>query len=212
MAIRARRTPQRQHDLGRPYQGFRGIITPYDITVTARRPAPPAPKSGCAARCRPSPIPVFQFGLFSENDLSFFAGADFNFGGRVHTNGNLFLAAGNGATLTLADRVTAVGMSFAPTCRTAWDHERLRAARADSNLDQRTSPTSNLSGISRGRRAAWSPTVPHVQNRWPRDNDVWVGLSLGTYLEQYSQRRHGRAARLPLVPSRQGAPTPRRST
>ena len=31
-------------------------------------------------------VPVFQFGMFSENDLSFFAGANFDFGGRVHTN------------------------------------------------------------------------------------------------------------------------------
>ena len=54
-------------------------------------------------------IPVFQFGIFSENDLSFFAGPNFNFGGRVHTNSNLFLAEGDGNTLTMADRVTAVG-------------------------------------------------------------------------------------------------------
>ena len=39
-------------------------------------------------------VPVFQFGMFSEGDLSFFAGPNFNFGGRVHTNGNLFLAQG----------------------------------------------------------------------------------------------------------------------
>ena len=36
-------------------------------------------------------IPVFQFGIFSENDLSFFAGPNFDFGGRVHTNQHLFL-------------------------------------------------------------------------------------------------------------------------
>ena len=36
-------------------------------------------------------IPVFQFGYFSENDLSFFAGPNFNFGGRVHTNSNALL-------------------------------------------------------------------------------------------------------------------------
>ena len=53
-------------------------------------------------------IPVFQFGMFSDVDLAFFAGPNFNFGGRVHTNGNLFLAEGNGATLTLAGKVTAV--------------------------------------------------------------------------------------------------------
>ena len=53
-------------------------------------------------------IPVFQFGIFSDVDLSFFAGPNFDFGGRVHTNGNLFLAEGNGNTLTLRDKVTAV--------------------------------------------------------------------------------------------------------
>ena len=53
-------------------------------------------------------IPVFQFGMFSETDLAFHAGAEaFQFGGRVHTNGNLFLAPGN--ALTLSDRVTALG-------------------------------------------------------------------------------------------------------
>jgi hypothetical protein len=54
-------------------------------------------------------IPVFQFGTFSDVDLSFFAGANFNFGGRVHTNGNLFLAAQTTGTTTITDKVTAVG-------------------------------------------------------------------------------------------------------
>ena len=46
-------------------------------------------------------IPVFQFGVFSDSDLSYFAGPDFDFGGRVHTNGDLYLAEGNGTTLYL---------------------------------------------------------------------------------------------------------------
>ena len=53
-------------------------------------------------------IPVFQFGVFSDSDLSYFAGPNFNFAGRVHTNGNLFLAEGNGNNLILDDKVTAV--------------------------------------------------------------------------------------------------------
>src|ERR1700675_264163 len=44
-------------------------------------------------------IPVFQFGVFSQSDLSYFPGPDFDFTGRVQTNGNLFLAEGAGATL-----------------------------------------------------------------------------------------------------------------
>src|SRR5262249_33678367 len=53
-------------------------------------------------------IPVFQFGMFSDPDLSFHAGPNFNFGGRIHTNANLFLAQNTGATLTLEEKVTAV--------------------------------------------------------------------------------------------------------
>jgi len=50
-------------------------------------------------------IPVFQFGVFCGYDCSFFAGPDFTFGGRVHTNGNLFLA--SGAHLVFNDKVAA---------------------------------------------------------------------------------------------------------
>lgn len=53
-------------------------------------------------------IPVFQFGVFSESDLSFFPGPQFQFGGRVFTNGNLFLSAQNG-TMTFGSKVQAVG-------------------------------------------------------------------------------------------------------
>ena len=54
-------------------------------------------------------VPVFQFGVFGERSLSFHAGANFDFGGRVHTNGHLFLAQGDGATLTFRDKLTALG-------------------------------------------------------------------------------------------------------
>jgi len=54
-------------------------------------------------------IPVFQFGIFSDSDLSFFAGPNFNFGGRVHTNGDLYLAEGSGNTLTFQSQVSAYG-------------------------------------------------------------------------------------------------------
>jgi hypothetical protein len=48
-----------------PYQGFRGIITPYDIIVTARSNNP---AGGAEVRLRRTlqtvAIPVFQFGVF----------------------------------------------------------------------------------------------------------------------------------------------------
>jgi len=88
-----------------PYQGLIGLLTPYTIDVTAR--APGGGEVHLQRSFQTVAIPVFQFGMFSDVDLSFFAGPNFNFGGRVHTNGNLFLS--SGSTLTLSDKVTAVG-------------------------------------------------------------------------------------------------------
>jgi hypothetical protein len=93
------------------FQGLQGLITPYVVTVTARASG----GVGGAAEVRMKrevqtvAVPVFQFGIYSENDLSFFAGPDFDFGGRVHTNQNAYLAQDEPGTLTLRDVFTAVG-------------------------------------------------------------------------------------------------------
>jgi hypothetical protein len=91
-----------------PFSGLKGLITPYTLTVTARSTG-----GGSEVRLRREvqtvAVPVFQFGIFGERSLSFHAGANFDFGGRVHTNANLFLAEGSGATLTFRDKLTAVG-------------------------------------------------------------------------------------------------------
>jgi hypothetical protein len=89
------------------YQGMVGLVTPYTLTVTART------SSGAEVMLRRTTqtvgIPAFQFGVFCAKDCGFHAGPDFNFGGRVHTNGNLWLAEGSGSTLTLPDKATAFG-------------------------------------------------------------------------------------------------------
>jgi hypothetical protein len=89
-----------------PYQGMTALATPYTLSINART------SNGAEVKLQRTTqtvgIPMFQFGVFSDPDLSFFAGPNFNFGGRVHTNGNLWLAEGNGSTLTMSDRVTAV--------------------------------------------------------------------------------------------------------
>lgn len=52
-------------------------------------------------------IPIFQFGIFYNDDLEFHPGPRFDFGGRVHANGNMFLMADSG--LYFSSRVSAVG-------------------------------------------------------------------------------------------------------
>ncbi len=104
--IAAQPTETKQVPSG-PFQGLVGLVTPYEITVTARS------LTGGEVRMRRTMqtvgVPVFQFGIFSQNDLSFHAGDNFSFGGRVHSNQSIFIAAASGATLTLSDRVSAVG-------------------------------------------------------------------------------------------------------
>ena len=55
-------------------------------------------------------VPIFQFGIFYDDDLEFHPGPRFDFGGRVHSNGNLFLMAGTG--LYFSSRVSAFGQVF----------------------------------------------------------------------------------------------------
>ena len=43
--------------------------------------------------------PIFQFAVFYDNDLEIFPGPDMTLGGRVHTNGDMYL--GSGSTLTV---------------------------------------------------------------------------------------------------------------
>lgn len=52
-------------------------------------------------------IPIFQFGIFYNDDMEFHPGPKFNFGGRVHSNGHIFMMASTG--LYFRSRVTAVG-------------------------------------------------------------------------------------------------------
>ena len=52
-------------------------------------------------------VPIFQFGIFYDDDLEFHSGPRFDFGGRVHSNRNLFLKAQTG--LYFSSKVSAVG-------------------------------------------------------------------------------------------------------
>jgi Tfp pilus assembly protein PilX len=90
-----------------PYAGMQGLITPFTLTVAAQNTATGA-EVKLTRQIQVVAIPVFQFGIYSDSDVSFFNGPSFNFGGRTHTNGNLWLAPNTGP-LFLGDKVTAVG-------------------------------------------------------------------------------------------------------
>lgn len=73
-------------------QGLYAEIIPMTLQVIASRPE--GASVNVTRKVEIALIPVFQFGVFCGYDCSYFPGPDFSFGGRVHTNQNLFLAAG----------------------------------------------------------------------------------------------------------------------
>jgi hypothetical protein len=177
-----------------PYQGFRGIITPYDLTVTAR-----SNLGGAEVRMRRTlqtvAIPVFQFGMFSETDLAFHSGEAFIMGGRVHTNGNLFLANGNGATLTIADRITA----FREIVRTHLPNGLAITNGYGGTVKVPTAiksnPVNNVYRSLASNEGSLQGDIGSAQNE-PK----WTQLSIGTYVSNIRNGRTGaRRLDLPLV-------------
>lgn len=90
-----------------PDQGLIATIIPYNLQVTATRAAGAGAAVNMTRTVEVALIPAFEFGVFCDGDCDFFAGPKFNFGGRVHANGNLFLASGD--KLTFTDKIAAVG-------------------------------------------------------------------------------------------------------
>jgi len=86
-------------------QGLTAFLTRMDVTVNALRPS--GASANITRRVEVALIPVFQFGVFSDTDLSYFAGPYFAFAGRVHTNGNLFPTPGS--NLVFGAKITVVG-------------------------------------------------------------------------------------------------------
>jgi Tfp pilus assembly protein PilX len=84
-------------------QGLYAEVIPMTMSVIATRPG--GASANVTRKVEVALIPVFQFGVFCGYDCSYFAGPNFGFGGRVHTNQNLFLA--SGADLVFNDKISA---------------------------------------------------------------------------------------------------------
>ncbi|MGB9205064.1 MAG: hypothetical protein WCB94_13995, partial [Terriglobales bacterium] len=88
-----------------PNQGLYAQIVPVNMLATAQFPG--GQEVSVIRNAQVALIPVFQFGVFSESDLSFFPGAAMDFAGPVHTNGDLYLA--GQANVTFHSQLSAWG-------------------------------------------------------------------------------------------------------
>lgn len=183
-----------------PFTGFIGLITPYTMTVTAR-----SSTGKSEVRLRRSlqtvAVPVFQFGMFSETDLSILAGGGFRFGGRVHTNGNLFVAAQTNASpainVTFSDRITAVG----EVIRNYLANGLLNSTTAPSFNNEVRIPTSTAT-TDVLRQSPNMGSVATMPGSAP--NPSWFSISTGTF-NSYVRTAATGATRLDLPLVSQGA-------
>ena len=90
-----------------PDQGLWAQVIPVNMLATAQTPG--GQEVSMTRNAQVALIPVFQFGVFSESDLSFFSGPNFDVIGRVHTNADLYPFVGGGSTLTFHNKVEAFG-------------------------------------------------------------------------------------------------------
>ncbi len=172
--------------------GLEGILTPFMLEVVAEGPAP-SNGNGSPAEVKISrqvqavAVPVFQFGIFSTTDLSFFAGPNFGFGGKTATNGNLFALEGAGNTLTLNDKVSAYlnvitsQLSNGTTAATG-----SYTGTVDITVgEQGGCPGANCAALTQGSVkcpatcAAWTPTTNPPEPPWTA-NSSWSTISTGT--------------------------------
>ena len=103
-----------------PFQGLVGLATPYQMTRHGAA-AGSHRKRSLTRTLQTVAIPVFQFGIFSENDLSFFAGPELQLRRPRPQQPEPVPGGRQRHTLTLSDRVTAVGEIIRTNLSNGWD-------------------------------------------------------------------------------------------
>ena len=168
-----------------PFQGLIGLVTPYDLEVTAHR------TDGAETTLRRSvqtaSVPLWEFGVYAETDLIFFPGPLFTISGMIHTNADLYAMTGGGPMI-FEDRVSAVGDVIRrelpngyPT--STWSGD-IRVTTTPGNYRDLGMDEGSVVG-----NAASNPNEP-----------VWTNLSTGTYNSRIINGRTGaRPLSLPLT-------------
>ena len=155
------------------FEGLLANIATYTISVTAK--AKTGEEITLEREVQVVLIPVFQFGVFSDSSLAFFPGNRFNFGGRVHTNEDLYLGHGYAEGLWMSDYVTAHGLIRTQTRNngTSWsgDHNVRITTRKDPTQDshyrrltQNEGNEDNSNNTYRNNPAGWKTNVSDKYN------------------------------------------------
>jgi len=126
-----------------PFSGLVGLNQQIDIGITATDPANNRAQVVVSANAQS--IPLFQFGVFYNEDLEIHNGPDMEFAGWVHTNANLYLTPGGSGRTIFHDLITTPDSLFWQ--RKAYNERNPRVQIDDAsgtgqilNFDSRSNP------------------------------------------------------------------------
>jgi hypothetical protein len=100
-----------------PYAGLNASVAPWILNTTTTSKF--GTQISLTRKMNNYLIPIFQFGMFSDEDLEVHPGPDFTFNGRVHANGNLYLS-GN---VKFLDKVTTANEVVRDILRNGKEHD-----------------------------------------------------------------------------------------
>ena len=181
---------------GGPSHGLMADIIPVTLSVTAQ--AASGEVAEMTREVEISRIPVFQFGVFSDGDLSYFSNGLVQLRSRVHTNGSLFLAAGSTKDLVFYSRVT-----------TAKEVVRAELANGLNPATEGWTSSVKIPTAPNGCDGTMPACRDLISNEGSKtggpasaDNPTWTRLSESTYQGMILNEDTGaKALRLPFVNS-----------
>ncbi|MEO6587957.1 MAG: hypothetical protein ABIP06_01405 [Pyrinomonadaceae bacterium] len=164
---------------GGVFQGLNAIRDEWQLTTAATEK-----NSGVEVALRRrffnNRIPIFQFGIFYDDDLEFHPGPRFDFGGRVHANGSMFLMAQTG--LYFSSKVTAKGHIFTDVAKngspwTNWNQNVFIKNASGNYIQLNHEMGSVLQNPANGTPVTSNPYYPttYENSSWSSNSNLFQG-------------------------------------
>lgn len=164
---------------GELYQGLNALRDEWQLTTMTKEYATGV-QVGLRRRFFNNRIPIFQFGIFYDDDLEFHPGPRFDFGGRVHSNGSMFLMAQTG--LYFSSKVTTNGHVFTDVGKngspwTTWNENVFIKNASGSYVQLKHNMGSVLQNPANGDPTTTNPDYPttYTSTNWETDENKFQG-------------------------------------
>src|SRR5438477_11512115 len=152
-----------------PFSGLVASVTPYILTSTATQSA-----TGSSVSLRRQMnnylIPIFQFGMFSNEDIELYPLPTMAINGRVHANGNIYASAS--ISMTFQAKVTTAGEFVTDVWRNGtalgYDHIFMQVGAINVPITMGSMTNGpNIVGATAGQRGYW-PGSPNgtINSSW----------------------------------------------